>query len=143
IPTAPAQNLSAAGQNARNPHVGVDVKGNAVVAWECFDGAHWRVQAERRSASGTLGPVQNLSKAGQDAEESQVAVDPKGNAMVVWGLFDGANWRIQARRRSASGTLSSVRTLSQAGQDAELPEVAVDPGGNATVVWQRSDGSNK
>ena len=33
IPTAPAQNLSAAGQNARNPHVGVDVKGNAVVAW--------------------------------------------------------------------------------------------------------------
>jgi hypothetical protein len=194
IPTAPPQDLSAAGQDAANPHVAVDGKGNALVVWERFDGTNWRIQARRRSAIGSFSPVQTVSNAGQDAGESQVAVDsqggsilvwkrfdvvnyqikarrrsssgtlssvqtlsdpnqiaetpqvavdPQGDAIVVWRLFDGTNWRIQARRRASSGTLGPVQTLSKVGEDAERPQVAVDPNGNAVVVWERSDGTNE
>jgi hypothetical protein len=136
------QTLSDAGLDAFDPQVAVDPNGNAVAVWQRFDGTESRTQARRRSASGTLSSVQDLSAAGQSANSPQVAVDPNGNAVVVWSLFDGTNSRIQARRRSASGTLSSVQTLSAAGQDAVSPQVAVDANGNAVVVWQRYDGTN-
>src|SRR5207248_670883 len=109
------------------------------VVWRLFDGTNWRIQARRWSASGTLSAVRTFSDPNQAAEAPQVAVDANGNAMVVWGLFDGTNWRIQARRRSASGTLSSVRTLSRAREGSAYPDVAVDTHGNAVVVWQFDD----
>jgi hypothetical protein len=136
------QTLSAAGQNAENPQLALDAHGNVLVVWQRYDGTNTRIQARRHSASGAWGGVQTLSVAGQDADFSQVAVDPNGNALVVWRRYDGADYRIQARRRSASGTWSGVRTLSAAGQSALEPRVAVDPNGNALVVWDRYDGAN-
>jgi hypothetical protein len=136
------KNLSAAGQNAFNAQVAVDPNGNAVVAWEWYDGAYFRIQARRRTAAGGLSTVKNLSAGGQHASNAQVAVDAKGNAMVVWTRFDGAKNRIQARRRSASGSLGPVQTVSAAGQDAQSPQLGADAAGNAVVVWHRYDGSD-
>jgi hypothetical protein len=136
------QTLSAAGEDAYDPDIALDRNGNAVVAWSRYDGSNYRIQARRRTASGSLSAVKTLSEAGQNARDPQLAVDPDGNAVVVWTRSDGANYRIQARRRSASGSLSAVQTLSPAGQDAGSPQVAVDPDGNAVVVWIRSDGAN-
>jgi microcompartment protein CcmK/EutM len=135
--------LSAAGKDANASQVALDRGGNAVVAWRAYDGANYRIQVRRRTASGGLSAVQTLSPAGRNAYEVQLAVDPSGNAVVVWQVFDGVNYRIQARRRTAAGSLSSVRTLSQSGQDAEAPQVAVDGDGNAVVVWSRSDGTEE
>jgi hypothetical protein len=56
-------------------------------------------------------------------------------------LFDGANNRIQARRRAAAGSLTAVQTLSAAGQDADHAQVAVDQLGNAVMAWERFDGA--
>jgi hypothetical protein len=134
--------LSAAGGNATNPNVALAGDGRAVVAWTRFDGANWRVQAVRRSAGGTLSSVKSLSAAGQDALVPQLAVDASGDAVVVWTRSDGANVRVQARRRAADGSLSAVQTLSAAGAQAGAPAVAVDASGNAVVVWTRWDGAN-
>src|SRR5438093_926621 len=90
-----------------------------------------------------------LSGAGQFADLPQVAVDPGGNAVFVWQRFDATAGcsasagclRIQARARSASGTLSAVQTLSAAGEHAEVPEVSVDQTGNSVIVWERFDGA--
>jgi hypothetical protein len=135
------QSLSAAGQDASYPQVAVDANGNAVFAWERFDGANERIQARTRSAAGTLGSTQSLSAAGGDALYPQVEVDSNGNAVFAWERFDGANERIQARARSAAGTLSSTQSLSAAGQDAASAQVAVDPNGNAVFAWKRFDGT--
>ena len=62
------QTLSAAGQDAGEPHVGVDAKGNVFVVWRRSDGANERVQLRGRSASGNLAPIQTLSAAGQDVK---------------------------------------------------------------------------
>jgi hypothetical protein len=135
--------LSSSGQNATNPQVAVDADGDAVFVWERLDASgDLRIQARARSAAGVLSPVQTLSDAGEDASMPQVAVDADGDAVLTWRRFDGTNNRIQARARSAAGTLSPVETLSTSGRNADTPQVAVDPAGDAVFSWSRSDGTN-
>jgi hypothetical protein len=62
--------------------------------------------------------------------------------MIVWQQDNGTNYRIQARGRSAAGVLQPVHTLSEAGQDAQFPQVAMDADGRALAVWYRSDGAH-
>jgi hypothetical protein len=138
--TAPVT-LSTAGQNALDPQVAVDANGNAVFAWRRFDGTNWRIQARTRSAAGVLGPVQNLSAAGQNATSSQVGVDSDGDAVFTWRRFDGTKLRIQSRARSAAGVLGPVQNLSAAGQSASPPKLGVDGTGRAVFTWHRSDGT--
>jgi hypothetical protein len=133
--------VSAPGRSAEFPQVAVDPNGSAVFTWECFDGTHWRIQARTVSIAGTRGSTQTLSTAGQDALDPQVAVDGNGNAVFAWQRFDGSKQRIQARVRSAAGSLAATHTLSAAGQDATEVHVAVDPSGDAVFAWERSDGT--
>jgi hypothetical protein len=135
------QDLSAAGQNAFGPQVGVDQDGDAVFAWSRSDGTNFRIQARERTAAGTLKPVQDLSDPGHDASNQQVAVDSAGDAVFTWQRFDGSNNRVEARSRSAAGSLRPFTVLSDPGQDGLFPQVAVDPGGDAVLTWLRFDGS--
>src|SRR5439155_8710095 len=64
-------------------------------------------------------------------------------AVLVWKGDDGANhWFVRARGRSTSGSMGPERDLSVASQNAGDAQVAVEPGGNAVAVWDRSDGLN-
>src|SRR5262245_40947562 len=85
--------VSVAGRDADNAQVAVNAAGNGVVAWRRYDGAHWRAQARTVSATGSLGVIQTLSDAGQDAGAVHVAVDATGAGRVVWQRFDGSRWR--------------------------------------------------
>jgi hypothetical protein len=85
--------------------------------------------------------IQRLSPTGTDAREPEVAVDSNGNALVVWTAFDGSSWRIQARRRAASGNLGPIQVLSPAGGDAFGPVVDMNANGTALIAWYRFDGS--
>lgn len=88
-----------------------------------------------------LSPL-DLSAAGQDAYDADLAQDANGNSLTVWNRFDGTNFRIQARRRAADGTLDPVVTISQSGRDSFEPQVEFDASGNAIVVWTQWDGGN-
>ncbi len=141
---SPVTMISAAGEDASGPQVAVDADGDAVFTWT----RSGRIQTRARSASGTLSAVQTLSPAVQGpfgAFQPEVAVDADGDAVFTWTGFDGANFRIHARARSAAGALSAGQTLSVAGQSAfglTGPQVAVDANGNAVFTWERSDGTN-
>ena len=139
--TTPAD-LSATGADAYTPSVAVDDAGDAVFAWRRFDGANDRIEFQTRTAAGVLGVPQRLSRAGQPADSQQVAVDADGDAVFTWLRSDGTHDRVQARALSATGTLSNIRTLSRAGQDAHDPQVAVDEDGDAVITWRRFDGTN-
>jgi hypothetical protein len=114
----------------------------------------WRTRRQDRAAPAwvTGYAVQTLSDPGQNAYDSQVAVDQSGDAVFVWNRSDGlvgcgssllaGCFRIQARARSAAGSLSAVQTLSDPGQHAYEPQVAVDQSGDAVFVWARPDGAN-
>lgn len=138
----PVQTLSGAGQNALAPYVAVDKAGDAVFAWQRFDGKDWRVQTRALSAGGALSPVQNLSLPGQDAFHPRVKVDDDGDAVFIWYRSDGVHDRVQGRARSAAGVLSGVQDISPAGQDAYPGGVAVSSIGRAVFTWVRYDGSD-
>ncbi len=143
-PAASAADLSAGGESAVGPQVGLDDDGTATVVWSRFDGVSSIIQARRVSAAGVPGPdVDDLSVAGRSAAEPRVAVNPDGIAIVVWDRLDGSNRIVQARRIGASGEPSpGVLDLSAAGRDAAEPQVAIADDGAATVVWTRFDGSD-
>lgn len=74
------------------------------------------------------------------SDQPNIAVDPTGNAVLVWQGYDGSNYIIQSSSYSKIGGWSSTKSLSEAGQDAQGPSLGVDSLGNATVVWSRFDG---
>jgi hypothetical protein len=148
------QTLSSPGQNAAYPDLAVDQGGDAVFAWrrpdattDCFGSGCQRVQTRARTASGLLSTIQNLSQAGEPTDyPPHVGIDQSANAVFVWLSIDGTtdcggNYCVRARARSAAGVLSAIQTVSATGQDASVPQVAVDPGGSAIAVWERFDGT--
>jgi DNA-binding beta-propeller fold protein YncE len=151
------QTLSAEGQHAHAPEVAITPNGDAVLAWQRFDGSAGcggsgcsRIETRARAATtGLYSAVQTLSGGGLNARAPQVGVDSRGDAVFVWEQFDATSQcsgsgcsRIQARTRTATGSLGTVQTLSDAGQHARAPKVGVDARGSAAFVWQRFDGKN-
>ena len=72
----------------------------------------------------------------------QVAIDARGDAIVVWSRFDGANTIVQMARLPFGGLPTVPTDLSVAGQNAQAPEVGVDDDGDAIAVWYRSNGTH-
>lgn len=77
-----------------------------------------------------------ISDTGTD--QQQVAMNAQGAAIIVWRHFnaDAGYYEIQGRRRSATGVLGLVRTLSVAAPDTKNPKAAIDKSGNAYIVWR-------
>ena len=96
--------LSASGQRAANAQVAVDGAGNAMFAWERWDGSDWRVQSARMPAGGNPAAVETHSAAGESASDPRLAIETGGTAALTWKRWDGAHHRVQVRRLPASGT---------------------------------------
>ena len=127
--------------------VAVDGSGNAAAVWSERDAENRRVKgvfASLRPAGGAFGPSQALSRPGRTAGAARVAFDGAGNAIAVWRRrSDGANrFQVQAAVRPATGGFGAPQTLSEDGRNAFAPQLAVDPAGNATIVWRRKDGEH-
>jgi hypothetical protein len=133
--------VSLPGWDAAAPQVAVGPSGQATAVWHRFDGTAEVVQARRIGPSGELGPILDLSEAGESALGPAVAVDPAGTATVAWRRWDGSSFVVQARRVDAAGNRGPVLDLSDPDDDAEGPQVAFDDAGNATVVWAADPGA--
>jgi hypothetical protein len=129
----PVQTLSAAGAQAMEAQVAFDDQGNALAIWHRAG----FVQTRFRPSGGGFGPVQTLSLPGGNALRGQVAFDASGNALTVWGRSGAAPDFVQARSRSAAGSLGALQTVAT-GDAITDPRVAVDPAGNALVAWSRA-----
>jgi PKD repeat protein len=137
------QNISAAGELAESPQLATDAEGNTTAVWDRSDGSNTIVQAaELPSGATAWQTAANLSATGQNATVPELAASPEGDLVAVWVRSDGANTIVQGAAHPAGGSWQSPQSLSSAGQNAENPRVAVDAGGNATAVWDRSNGTN-
>lgn len=94
------------------------------------------------AAPGWLAP-KALSTAGEDAFGPRVGVDSEGDAVAVWEVSSGADEMIQSASRPAGGSWSPPVDISAIGGDAEDPEVAIDPQGDAVATWTSVEGSEK
>jgi hypothetical protein len=134
--------ISEAGENAYRPQVAIDAAGEAVAVWQRTDGVHLIVQAASRAAGGPWGPAVDLSAAGEDSVEAQIAVDPAGDAIAVWESYVAPNEVIQAAERPAGGAWQLPVDLSESTKEASLPAVAIDPAGDAVAVWEVLEGGS-
>ena len=129
------QTLSAAGQSAFEPQVGVDDAGNAIITW--YRSPEFIVQARRRAAGGALGAILTISAPGGFGYTPRVAVEGDGDAVFAWD-DPTESGDVLARRRSAAGALGPIQTLAP---DGGTPQVAVDGAGKAVFTWLIHDGS--
>ena len=136
-----SDSISAAG----SPILAIDAVSEAVAVWTAFDNGDVLVQGAVRSADGEWSEPDDLSPAGQDVtplEAPGVAIDAAGNAIAVWKL-EGSNDIVQAAMRPADQeNWAAPDDLSDAGQDAGEPVVAMNGAGEAVAVWTRLDGTN-
>jgi hypothetical protein len=141
---SPPDDLSAAGQDAQFAQIAVDADGNATAVWKRFNGTNDIIQSSTKPFGGIWQTTpDDLSVLGQNALSPQIAVDANGNATVVWQEFNGTNWVIQSSTKPFGGIWQATPDdLSAPGQDALLPQIAVDVNGNATAVWKRFNGTN-
>ena len=107
-------------------------------------GSRKRVFAAVRPPGGDFGPPAPLSAPGRNAGAPRIAFDGDGAAVAVWRRRSDASRRfqIQAAVRPAGGDFGPAETLSSDGRNAFAPQLAVDAGGGATIVWRRSDGAH-
>ncbi len=140
----PVEDLSADGHSANLPQLSIGPDGTTTVVWYREDDlGDDIVQARTRPPGGSFGTVEDLSEGGRNARQPQVATGPDGTTAVVWQRANNAfDVVIQARTRPPGGSFGTVEDLSEGGEDASLAQVAVGPGGTATAVWRRDDGSN-
>ncbi len=134
--------LSEAGQDASEPQVAVDAAGDATVVWRRFGGSNYVVQTAVKPAREGWGKPATLSEAGQEASEPQVALDAADDAIAVWVRSNGSTDVVQGAAKPAGEPWGEPATLSEAGQDAHMPQVAVNAAGEATAVWAGSNGGN-
>ena len=124
----------------------MDNNGNAIITWQGSDGSNPQIyKSEYRSGSWThpSGPSDNISPDGYDVQESQVAMDDNGNAILTWYQFINAtDFQIfKSEYRDGSWTHPSGLNdyISPGDYIAAGPQVAMDNNGNAILTWYQSD----
>ena len=142
LPSAPVA-LSPGLYNGLFPSVAENERGDTIVAWQGGDGKNEVIEAAFRPAGGSFGKPVVLSETGQNALEAQVAIDAAGDATVVWERSNGKEDIVEAALRPAGGIFGKAQPLSEAGESAELPRVAMSAEGDTAVGWVRSDGSHQ
>lgn len=137
-------NVSTAGNSATTPQFAIDGSGNAVAVWRYSGVDGTIIQSSRLAAGGASWsvPVQ-LSVYPGSSDNPQVAADGLGNAVAVWQQGNGSNNIIRFSQSTDGGASWTVVTdLSEPGQSAITPDVAVDGSGNSIAIWRRSNGEN-
>jgi hypothetical protein len=119
--------------------------GTGTVAWLALDGNAAKLRVATRGAKGRFAAPQTLgdavlAKGSHRASFPAVGVDGNGKATVAWVRPDADdNLRVVAASQRRNGSFASPETLSEPGVDAYQPQIAVNDGGEAVVVWQAGD----
>jgi hypothetical protein len=140
--------MSTAGEDAIDPDVGIDGTGKALVVWnDIFQTLTKFIRARTRTGDALGSPIEDAaSQATRDAVEPDLAVAPNGDAILALRR-SGATEAIYFKRRLANGTWQTANLgTAVSGEDTadkDLPEVAIDPTGeaDAVITWREDVGS--
>jgi serine protease len=131
-----------------SPRIAMNGTGSFVVVWDSWGGADWTVRAQRYSASGTPlgGEFQVSVQPTVSQGGSAAAMAPNGSFVVTWyednrTIDPSAPVQVLARGYDAGGTPSGAPFAVSVvdGAQSRWAQIAMDPEGNSTIAWTRSD----
>jgi hypothetical protein len=131
--------------SVRDPQVAMDANGDTFVAWSEGTSSHSQVRAAFAPAGGIWHTTpEAFGDASLVSGSVRLAVDSKGDEVLAWITTDpSAGTSVPyATYRPAGGSWLTPSRLSGAATQPQTnfpPAVAIDPHGNATVVWQLKD----
>ena len=149
-PSSPADSISPNGTLVYDdPQVAMDNNGNTIIVWAQSNGSYRQIyKSEYRNGTWThpADLADNISPDGTDADAPQVAMDNNGNAIIVWAQSNGSYRQIyKSEYRNGTWTHPAdlADNISPIGTHTYAPQVAMDDNGNAVIVWNQYDGSNR
>jgi hypothetical protein len=130
--------LSAAGIGPGELHVAIDGSGTAIAVWEQLASGSASAQFSVRPPGGSFAAATSFPET--QITDPDVAMNPAGEAVVVWSGIDPAfgNFAIQGVTRPAGGAFSTPARVSAGGQNAFGPTVAINSAGDAFATWEGS-----
>jgi hypothetical protein len=141
--TSPPTNISSNSDSSVTPQVAGDAAGNIYAVWEDDTASNSNILFSRSTDGGVTfsTPPQNLSNSTGYSFSPRIAVDAGGGINVVWVDTTPLHRTVFFSRSVDGGkTFSSPPTsVSDGRADSGNPEVAVDAGGNISVVWENED----
>ncbi len=142
-PSTPIVNISPDGQDAYYPVVAMDETGDAVIAWEQFDGANWQIfKSERRNGiwANPLSLGDNISPNSEDAHHPQVVMNASGGAIITWEQNDGYRCQIFISMLTDGEwkhPADLTDNISPDAGNAYYPQAAMNDSGNAVITWEQ------
>lgn len=122
-----------------NPGVAIGSHGDAVAVWDRFDlnSRQDVVEAASRASGGAWSIPTTIGYPGRlQVARPHVAVDARGDAVVVWDAFAGPGFAVTAASRPAGGAWSTTTLTSRDGWSGGS-QVAAGEGGDPVAVWNR------
>jgi hypothetical protein len=133
-------------QVASVPSLVLDSSGNPAVAWRESDGTSDNIYVKRWNGSGwTLVGNGFLDvNTNRDVFDPSLVLDSSGNPAVAWEESDSTSNNLYVKRWNGTAwVLVGAGPLDvNLNQDAFLPSLALDPGGNPVVAWAETDGTS-
>ena len=124
------------------PDIALDPRGNATAVW--WDYTNSRILGVRYLAGSGWTPTVRIDSGTGTVSDPQVAVDPSGDVTAVWAERNGSVQHVITARYVSGAGWGTPTAIDGSGQSATAgldPRVGVDEGGNATVVWSQSNGT--
>lgn len=130
------------------PSVAMDIRGNFVVAWDCYFfnmGNDYDIVAKIYDSKGN--PLTDEFQVNEHHEDDQllshVSMDKRGNCIFVWESFeqDTSKGGVFARRfkKNGSGIGSEFRVNQFIPDNQGSPRTAMSYKGNFVVIWESYD----
>lgn len=123
-------------ENAFEPRVAMNARGDALVAWQVDSARGSLVRASFYRADAGWSRPRTVSDlhAFSDSESHHVAIDERGDAIVVWFAQRHRPLFVEEASRDAEGRWRARRVLAKA-STVEQPEVGMDARGDTIVAW--------
>jgi len=136
-----AELLETADGNVQLPRMVVNADGTVLVVWQQNDGTRNNIMANWFDPASGWGTAEAVETETGEAKQPVVALDPMGNATVVWRQYEDTPmlynmWAARYTPGTGWGTAQAIETASEA--DTGWPEVTADPDGNVIAVWDES-----
>jgi hypothetical protein len=130
-----APQMISGSEDAFEPRVAMNARGDVVVAWREFPAHGCRVRvAFYRAGRGWSAP-RTVSDTHASGEGQRVAIDERGDATVIWSAQRGRHAFVELATRDSAGRWTTGHVLARTRATVLKPEVGMDPSGDAVAAW--------